>query len=411
MANFKLRGNGRVQITIAHGLNFDGTTRRYYKEVDYVSKKQLEIDAALFLAEIIQGKSPLAESSTIDTLFTRFVADHCSNEMLSESTVGRYKQMYANQIEPYFATKRINKLSRVDVRDWIKELLKHGRKGRKPLARKTVKSCLSLLSSMYSFAISELDFESNPCEGIKVPKKVVEDNGEEFIAITSKKKDFYNDQEIMELIRLLLPELEKPTDITHATMILLILFTGIRTGEAMGLKWGDVDFESNTINIERERIYISNSGIVERPPKTDKSVRLISVPEFVMSLLKDLRAFQSDSKDKMGDDYQYTNYVAVTACGTPQHPRNMYKWFQRFLKVHDLKPATVHDLRHTHVAILSSLGIKIIDVSKRLGHANSRITAEVYEYLFKDIDDSISAELNDKFKNYVKATSKKKPTS
>ena len=70
-------------------------------------------------------------------------------------------------------------------------------------------------------------------------------------------------------------------------------------------------------------------------------------------------------------------------------------------KKYGLKHTTVHDLRHSHAAMLSRLDVKIIDVSKRLGHTNTRITQEVYEYLFKDIDSSVSEKLDDYYKNVL----------
>ena len=113
-----------------------------------------------------------------------------------------------------------------------------------------------------------------------------------------------------------------------------------------------------------------------------------------MGLLRDLKDFQGDLMVKMGSEYHDSGYVAVTVNGSPQNPRNLYKWFIRFQQRYGLKKATVHDLRHTHAAMLSDMGTKMIDISKRLGHANTRITQEIYEYLFNDIDDQISNELN-----------------
>ena len=225
--------------------------------------------------------------------------------------------------------------------------------------------------------------------------EIGDDGNLEAVALNTTTADkYYNREEVKHLLSLLLAELKKPRSITHATLLHLVLFTGMRNGEIMGLKWSDVDFVNNTISIQRERLYVSTVGIVTDTPKSENSIRKISVPVFVMEMLNDLRDFQDDLKEKMGQEYQESGYIAVTVTGSPQHPRNLYKWFTYFQAKHGLKKATIHDLRHTHAAMLSDRGTKIIDISKRLGHANTRITAETYEYLFNNVDDQISNELN-----------------
>lgn len=392
MASYKYLDNNKVQITITHGTKFDGTPRRFYKTVEITSKKQLEMESALFLADVIKGTATMGTSSTIDMLFNDFMDNHCSE--LKQSTAGRYRNFYINQIAPYFANKKINKLTRNDVRAWVKQLLSSGRRDTGgPLKPKTVKNALSLLSAMYQYAIYDLDLlEKNPCTKIRIPKSDT----------PIVKKELYSEAECVELIQLLLDEKDDPRSKTHITLIFLILFTGLRTGEVMGLKWEDVDLKNNTIDIYNERVHIPNVGVITDTPKTEESIRTISIPMFIRSMLIELKELQDDNKSKLQDEYTDSGYVAVTASGTPQYPRNTYNWFKRFLKRHNLKSTTIHDLRHTHAAMLSGLGVKIIDVSKRLGHSNTRVTQEVYEYLFINTDANIANELDDYFNSLKK---------
>ena len=394
MASFKFRSNGKVQITITHGTKFDGTPKRFYREVPYTTDRQLQIDAALFLADVVNGVASISCSSTIDTLFKSFIKEHTVDVGLKGATSGRYEQLYNNQIAKYFSSRQINKITRSNVREWVKHISKHGHaKTGGPLKPKTVKNALSLLSSMFNYAIFDLEIiDKNPCEKIRIPKSDVPAKSD---------KDFYSEQELISLFLLLLEKRKDPRSITHATVIFLILFTGMRTGEVMGLRWEDVNFEENKLYIYEERIYVANVGILTDSPKTPHSIREISFPAFLGDMLKDLKAHQQHYQELLGEEYQNTGFVAVIDAGTPQHPRNTYKWFKRFLKANNLKDTTVHDLRHTHVAILSRLGIKIIDASKRLGHANTRITQETYDYLFNDIDDDISNELDTYYKKIM----------
>ena len=310
------------------------------------------------------------------------------------STAARYKTLYKNQIKDHLGHRRILSISRIDVKDWVKYLSTDARNLRtgKPLAPKTIKNALSLLSTLYAYAIEDLDLvEKNPCDHVKVPH--------------AKKKykikhDFYKDHEVADLILCLLGEAE--TAPTHVTALLLYLFTGMRTGEVMGLRWENVDMDRGIIKIERTRMVLPGLGIVEDTPKTDESERLVTLPSFMVELLQNLRKYQTECESKMGDDYHDSGYVITSPTGNPSYPRNTYDWFKRFQVRYGLRPATIHDLRHTHAAMLSSIGVQIVDVSKRLGHSNTRITQDVYEYFFTDSDNGISDKLNDYFKNVVK---------
>ncbi len=391
MASYKHMANGKVKITITHGKTFDGKPKKYYKTVDYTTDRQLDLDAALFLADIMNGEINRASSTTIGALFKDFKK---TRKDIKPSTMDRYGTLYERQIKPYFHTRKVNSITRPDVRKWVAELLDHGHaKTKGPLAPKTVKNALALLSSLYVYAIYELELvEKNPCERIKVKK----------MGKPAAAKEYYTDKELAHLLVLLDNKLDDPKSITHATLIYLILFTGLRTSEIMGLKWDNVNFFNNTIKIVEARVCTATNRIVVGDTKTTSSEREITVPEFIVDMLRRLKSHQDQCKQIMGEEWTDTGYVSVTNKGTPSHPRNMYDWFKRFLKRSDLKDSTVHDLRHTHAALLTSLGVQIIDISKRLGHSNTRVTQEIYEYLFKNMDNVISLELDNYYKNVAK---------
>lgn len=391
MASFKYLQNGKVEITITHGKRFDGKPNRYYKTVDFISKKQLEQESAMFLADILRGGANIGTNSTVDDIYKHYM-EH--NVDIKKSTNSRYITLYERQIKPYLGNKKISKITRTDIREWVKYIQLYGHaKTHGELAPKTVKNALSFLSSLFKYAIYDLELiDKNPCEKIKVQKQDIE---------SKIKKELYTESEVREMLKLLAEELKKPEDITHATIILVILFTGMRSGEAMGLKWDCIDFDKKQISIESERIYLPEVGTITDTPKTEGSIRTISASQFIIILLKNLKSFQDECKKIFGDDYVDSGYVVSTMKGKPQHPRNTYSWFIRFQKKHGLKHTTVHDLRHAHAAMLSRLDVKIIDISKRLGHTNTRITQEVYEYLFKDIDSTVSEKLDDYYKNVL----------
>lgn len=390
MASFRDRGNGRVQIIIKHGKKPDGSPRCYYKEVDATSKRQLDKAAALFLAEIEAGEIEAGSSMTVDELWGKFITDYAAEVELSATTLAGYEKSYKNHIAPTFKKRKITSVTRSDVREWVKFLREDyiNPRTKKSLAIKTVKNSAALLSSMFAYAMDGLEIiNANPAVRMKVKTKAAYKKAEQL------DNALYTESEIAELISALMEENElRPYNI-HIPVILLILFTGMRTGEVMGLKWENVDFEKNHLLIDNCRSCASNGRIVEGTPKTGFSEREISVPKFIMDMFKNVKKYQTEALTAFpGAVHQ--GYVVSKEDGSPHHPSNTYKWFVSFLARKGMKKTTVHNLRHTHAAMLSHLGISLDDASHRLGHANPRITAERYWYLFKNVDDEISSELN-----------------
>lgn len=400
MAGHKYLPNGKIQIVITHGTDLKGKPKRYWKTIDHCSKKQLEIEDALFLAEVLNKSAPTGSRSTVAALFDDFEKNHCCD--LKMSTVGRYRTLYRFQIAPYFASRKVQSITRMDVREWIDELLEtpHPTLPDRTLSPRTVKNAFGLLRALFNYAMDELDLiDKNPCQRVKVKVKNTQRIGAVIPLDTHKqelKNQPYSEAECVDLIRCLMEKRSQDyAAMRHSTILLLILFTGLRTSEVMGLRWSDIDFDKRTLRVQRERIHVPYEGVFLDSVKSSSSERLISLPAFMVNLLSECRQIQAEHREILGKDYTPSGYVVALENGKPQHPKSTYAWFKRFQKKNGFRSCTVHDLRHTHAAMLSRLGVKIIDVSHRLGHSNTRITQEVYEYLFADVDDAISQELDD----------------
>ena len=76
-------------------------------------------------------------------------------------------------------------------------------------------------------------------------------------------------------------------------MIILLIYTGLRRGELLGLKWSDINFKDNVLNVKRSIQYIPKIGLFEKEPKNKSSVRAIKLPEIAIKLLHDYRKFQN----------------------------------------------------------------------------------------------------------------------
>lgn len=177
----------------------------------------------------------------------------------------------------------------------------------------------------------------------------------------------------------------------------------------MGLEWKHVDFDNNTITIEQASQYISGSGISTKTPKNKSSVRTISMPANVMSLLRQYRTEQLQDKIKLGELWKNSERLFTTWDGRPGYTFWPGSWFKRFLKRKGLDHVSFHSLRHLSATLLIKEGVPLKNVSKRLGHAAIGTTGNIYAHALESVDKSAANKMDKLLTNrLVKNTPKKK---
>lgn len=176
----------------------------------------------------------------------------------------------------------------------------------------------------------------------------------------------------------------------HYITFLLAIYTGMRRGEVLGLKWSDIDFDKKIINVQRSLGYIPKKEYILTSVKTKTSRRQIPIPEKIVKELLLQKEGQNDLQLRLGEAYQNLDLVICTETGTPQDPRNLIRVFKRLCKSAKVTPIRFHDIRHTHASILISEGVDIVRVAKRLGHANPKITLGIYSHLVPNEDNDVA---------------------
>lgn len=176
---------------------------------------------------------------------------------------------------------------------------------------------------------------------------------------------------------------------THLTFLLAI-YTGLRRGEILGLKWSNIDLVNKTIRVQRSLSYIPKKGYVLTSTKTRKSNRIVLISDMVVNELVKYHKQQEIWKERLGEQYQEEDLVICTETGSKQDPRNVLRALKRLITTSNVTHIRFHDFRHTHASILISKGIDVVKVSKRLGHANAKITLETYAHLVPDEDNDLA---------------------
>lgn len=272
----------------------------------------------------------------------------------SPSTLQNTNQAIKKAIVPKLGTQKYAKLDKVTYkRLFIDQLLEVY----KPA---TVRLYHRRFMTMTNAAVEHEKLDRNRLSGIKLPteEKVIK-------AFTKNELKLFNAQLVNE-------------SLTNRTLFNLILNTGMRIGEALGLTWNDVDFENSKIDINKSR---NANGLGKT--KTYTSRRIISVHKNVISLLKQLKVA---ARFTHSTDYLFNNEY-----DNPYSPVNARYAFDKIITtINDqhgettIRNITIHGLRHTHATFLLAEGADPKYVSERLGHKKITTTLDTYTHLLKN---------------------------
>ena len=160
----------------------------------------------------------------------------------------------------------------------------------------------------------------------------------------------------------------------------VLLATGLRRGEALGLRWDDVDLDRRRLSIQRA-VTVVDYEIVVSEPKTARGRRSVSIDPTTAAVLVAHRKRQLEERLAWGPAWQDSGYVFTTEDGRVLHPQRVTQVFKRLASEAGLPPIRLHGLRHTAATLALTAGIHPKVVSERLGHATVGITLDTYSHV------------------------------
>ena len=229
---------------------------------------------------------------------------------------------------------------------------------------------LSVINRIFKYAVLMDILNSNPFDKVIKPKS----------RQTQRKGNFLTKEELKEFLKLA----QTATLSYFFPLVHLMAYTGLRQGEALALKWSDIDFENKKITVDKTAARIKEKQTLQTP-KTKNSKRVISIDPTTLSILKSwkkdqIKIYFKNGKHFEGDD----NFIFTNQRGDWVHIHNFIPYFKRFVTDHKLKPITPHGLRHTHASLLFSAGVEPKNISDRLGHSTVQITLDLYTHITEE---------------------------
>ncbi len=339
-------------------------TRHHFKRAGFETKT--EAHEALITAQMqlhISGTAH-AKRQTVGAYLLNWFDTYSKSGTAKPSSLRCTKSHIENYLLPRIGSEMLGKITPQRIAALYADLLAGGRinathKGRTAaLSAKTVRNVGGTLHKAFQDAYEWGLLPKNPCEKVKLPKW---DRPE------LKTWDY---QQIAQFL-------------THATNSkdpflaywLLILTTGMRRGEVLGLRWSDVHLAAGVITIQQSRVSVGSEMMITTP-KTAAGSRTVSIGANAVEALAQLLDAQEAAAKRLGG--WYSDLVATDLAGQPIHPKALLKKFRQAANAAGVPPMHLHSGRHTSAAWQLEQGISPHIVSARLGHSDAGFTLKTY---------------------------------
>ena len=331
-------------------------------------KKKSDVVRKMQEAKVNSDKYNNKSNLTFEEYFLDWITNYKINDV-SKSTYYRYETVYRTRLEgTKLGRTKLNNLSLEILQEYFNQVyIDTG-------GNTVINKCYTFINTCLNRALAEGYIPTNFCKAVTLPNRLEERTKEK-----NKIKAFTREQQ--ELFESCLC-----FDLKSHALFYFILYTGLRRGEAVAVKWDDID-EDNNLHVSRQIQYVPkliNGKTVGwenviKAPKTRAGVRIVPLPDKIVTFLKTL-------------DHQ-SDYIFHNK-GKPIDARPAQVQFNKYCKALGLEGFTIHSLRHTYATRLFELGERAKTVQHLLGHTNIAVTLDTYTHVLSDSKESAREKLN-----------------
>lgn len=312
--------------------------RRKKKKEGFISKK----DALAFERDFLEkasGQCTIRFNILINTYL-----DDCKKR-IKHSTFVTKNTIIQKHIAPFFVDMPVNEINSATIRKWQEWILEnHENKTAQYLHYINTQ-----LSCIFNFAKKYYNLNSNPVKQCRCMGDT-----------KTRKKSFWT----LEEFDMFIEKIDKTN--VYYTIFNVLFWTGIRRGELLALRPMDFDFKNKQLSIRRNLVFVKNKPQMNTP-KTETSWRLISVPDFLLNIVKEYI-----KREKIKDDQLLFGFK----------PRQIMQKIREYSRLAGVKPIRIHDFRRSHTSLLIEQGYSPMLIAERLGHKDVSVTLKIYAYLY-----------------------------
>ena len=300
-------------------------------------------------------------------------------------TVKHYKAQCKTHIVPSLGAVKLSELTPPQIQAFYDGFQRDG------LAAKSVRNIHGILTKCLSTAVQVGYLRSNPASMVTLPK------------IEKKEIHPLTDEQVKDFLRVSAGD-------EYEILLKMILFTGLRESEAIGLTWDCIDFKAGTMKIckQLQKRPLSDGGFTFAPLKNDKS-RSLRPAHFVLELLERRKREQAAQRLKVGElwegwhtaEEQKSALVFTTATGGNLSPQTVYNHYKKLAVKIGAPDSRVHDLRHTFAVLSLQNGDDVKTVQGNLGHTTAAFTLDVYGHVSERMKEDSAARMEEYIKGLV----------
>ncbi|MDD4414287.1 MAG: site-specific integrase [Oscillospiraceae bacterium] len=345
------------RIRVSQGYDVHGkqiiksTTFKPPQNVTSGKAEKLAREYAVEFEKRCRGLTELRENMRFVDLADWYFENYATNE-LKEITAYNYRSQLNKHIIPEFGNTKLKDFNSTKLTAFFKNL---------ELAPITIRKVYTIVQSIFARAVEQGFIINTPCKNVILPKNKT----------PQEKKPFLDENQAKALLKML----EGYSQFN--TIIKALLYTGMRSGEVLALRWCDIDFENKVIHIENTLTDVAGKHWLQ-PPKTANSKRYIGLSEVLADIFSEHKEQQKEKLEALGSFYKYPEMVFTTDTGNYVDRSQLNTVFRRFVRNTDFDFATLHTLRHCNATLLINSGIDLKIVSEHLGHCDIGVTANIY---------------------------------
>ena len=386
MATYTKRGKSYL-IRASVGYTTDGKQVRRSKTwtpepgmTDRQIEKELNRQMVLFDEEC-RGSSLRDGHIKLQTFAEQWMKEYVEPN-LARRTKANYKQLLPRIYES-LGHLYMDKITHRQIQKFVNALGEPGANQthkENGLSPKSIKNHLSVLSTIFCYAIKMDMLVKNPCRAVTLPAMR---SGEEKKCYTLEEAQAFLDALASAPLR-------------WQVFFSLALFGGYRREELCGFEFTDFDFDAHTVSVRRASLYTPEDGIFTDRTKTEKSRRTLKLPVWIFDLVKRLRSEQARKRLALGDQWHESGRLFTKLDGSPIGLQQPYQWLQKFCKRKGLPFYGIHQFRHLNASLLIYNGEDVRTVSAMLGHSQTSTTLNIYTHAFETAQAQASEALADK---------------
>jgi integrase len=340
------------------------TNKRIQRTISgFNTKKDAEKAAAEMVTQIERGDYVKPNKETVGAFMLEFVEQTLKNHVAPNTYEARLA-FVKNHIIPRIGHIHLLKITPMDIQKFYNELREHYGSGH-------VQNIGNLLTKAFRQAYEWGMIQKNVAALVKKPP-------------TSRKNTTMKTWSVDEQRAFL--DFAKSDNEFYYTLFLLELTSGMRKGEMLGLQWSDVDLKQGVIQVKRTLVYAEKHIYLKDVPKTESSIRSISVADNTMKHLREYKLKQAPNEMNLVFPSPKTNLLL--------YPNSLDKYFAKTIKAAGLPVISFHGLRHTFATTLLELGVNAKIVQEMLGHSTIKTTMDTYSHVLPNMQKGASEFLN-----------------